>query len=57
MRNKEYFRVGYLNTNDQNGITMLIKSQFNAIQERDFLRAMELGVPLDRYLQFLTVIY
>ena len=57
MKSKEYFKVGYLNTNDQNRITVFSEPQFRAIQNRDVNLAMSLGVLLDRYLQFLTVIY
>ena len=57
MKSKEYFEVGYLDTTGQNGITVFSEPQFRAIQNRDVNLAMSLGVPLDRYLQFLTVIY
>ena len=57
MPHSDYFKTGYLDGSNPEGITMFNRSQFEAIQNRDVNLAMALGVPLDRYLQFLNVIY
>ena len=52
MPHSDYFKTGYLDGSNPEGITMFNESQFEAIQNRDVNLAMALGVPLDRFFNF-----